>query len=172
MAGVYVPTSIFYPNGVYTITSNKGTPYFMIQNSMGSYQYGVDMIYIQSDTTEQLFQNISFRSYDVNGDISNFLNVTTVNPYQYQNSLFMKPTRKGVVLDGRTSISFDLLPTEDVNFVFYTREQSNGMFLKEPRMFDEYFFKQQYKFFNGFSKKTQRSRTLQVKNRKQKPYRF
>jgi hypothetical protein len=84
----------------------------------------------------------------------------------------MKPTRKGVVLDGRTSISFDLLPNEDTNFVFYTREQSNGMFLKEPRMFDEYFFKQQYKFFNGFSKKTQRSRTLQVKNRKQKPYRF
>jgi hypothetical protein len=153
MAGIYTPSTTFYTNGVYTITSNKGTPYFMIQNSMGSFQYGVNQIYIQSNTTQQLLQGLSFRSYDVNGDISNFLNVTTVSPYQYQNSLFLKPIRNDIVLDGRTSISFNLLPSENVNFVFYVTEQGNVMFLKEPSLLDDYFFKQQYDFFNGFVKK-------------------
>lgn len=153
MAGIYTPSTTFYTNGVYTITSNKGTPYFMIQNSMGSFQYGVNEIYIQSNTTQQLLQGLSFRSYDVNGDIANFLNTTTVSPYQYQNSLFLKPIRNDIVLDGRTSISFNLLPSENVNFVFYVTEQANVMFLKEPSLLDDYFFKQQYDFFNGFVKK-------------------
>ena len=153
MAGIYTPSTTFYTNGVYTITSNKGTPYFMIQNSMGSFQYGVNEIYIQSNTTQQLLQGLSFRSYDVNGDIAIFLNVTTVSPYQYQNSLFLKPVRDDVVLDGRTSISFNLLPSENVNFVFYVTEMANVMFLKEPSLLDDYFFKQQYDFFNGFVKK-------------------
>jgi hypothetical protein len=152
MAGVYIPSTTFYPSGVYTITSNKGTPYFMIQNSMGSYQYGIELIYLQANTTQQLFQGLKFRSYDVNGDVNSFLNTTIVSPYQYQNSLFVKPIRKDIVLDGRTSISFNLLPSENMNFVFYTMEQSNGIFLKEPKFFDSYFFKQQYDYFNGFVK--------------------
>jgi len=153
MAGIYTPSTTFYLNGVYTITSTKSTPYFMIQNSMGSYQYGVDIIYMQSITTQQLLQGLGFRSYDVNGDINTFLNTTTVSPYQYQNSLFIKPIRNDIVLDGRTSISFNLLPSEDVNFTFYLTEYSNGMFLKESKLLDDYFFKQQYEFFNGFVKK-------------------
>lgn len=153
MAGIYIPTTTFYLDGIFTIVSTTGTPYFVIQNSMGSYQYGVDDIYMQSNTTEQLLQGLSFRSYDVNGDINNFLNATTVNPYQYQNSLFIKPIRNDIVLDGRTSVSFTLLPTENVNFTFLVTQYSNGMFLKEPKFLDDYFFKQQYDFFNGFIEK-------------------
>ena len=150
MAGLYTPTITFYPTGVFTITSNTSTPYFVIQNSMGSFLYGVNNIYFQANTTQQLFQGFNFRSYDVNGDINSYINVTTVDPYQYQNSIFLKPIRKDIVLDGRTSISFNLLPTENVNLVFYVTEFSNGLYLKEPKFFDDYFFKQQHDFFNGF----------------------
>ena len=150
MAGLYTPIITFYPTGVFTITSNTSTPYFVIQNSMGSFLYGVNNIYFQANTTQQLFQGFNFRSYDVNGDINSYINVTTVDPYQYQNSIFLKPIRKDIVLDGRTSISFNLLPTENVNLVFYVTEFSNGMYLKEPKFFDDYFFKQQHDFFNGF----------------------
>ena len=150
MAGLYTPIITFYPTGVFTITSNTSTPYFVIQNSMGSFLYGVNNIYFQANTTQQLFQGFNFRSYDVNGDINSYINVTTVDPYQYQNSIFLKPIRKDIVLDGRTSISFNLLPTENVNLVFYVTEFSNGLYLKEPKFFDDYFFKQQHDFFNGF----------------------
>jgi hypothetical protein len=151
MAGIYAPAITTFPNGVFTITSNKGTSYPLIQESMGSYQYGINEIYLQSNTTQQLFQPISFRSYDANGTISNVVDVITVNPYQKQNSLFIKPVNKNLILDGRTSISFNLLANEDANIIFYTTEQSNAYALKEPKFFDDYFFQQnEDDFFNGF----------------------
>lgn len=151
MAGLYAPATTTFPNGVFTITSNKGTAYPLIQESMGSYQYGIDEIYIQSSTTQQLLQPLIFRNYDSNGTISVTVDVTTVNPYQKQSSIFIKPTKKNLVLDGRTSINFTLLPNEDENIIFYTTEQSNAYALKEPTFFDDYFFKQNEEdFFNGF----------------------
>lgn len=150
MAGLYASVVTTFPNGVFTITSNKGTPYPLIQESMGSYQYGINEIYIQSNTAQQLLQPLGFRSYDVNGTISNIVDVLTVNPYQNQNSLFVKPVSKNLVLDGRTSINFNLLANEETNFIFYVTEQSNAICLKEPTFFDDYFFKQQEDFFNGF----------------------
>lgn len=150
MSGIYTPTTTFYTNGVYTISSNDSTPYFVIQNSMGSYLYGIFYIYMQSNTSEQLLQGLNFRSYDANGEIKSFLNTMAIDPYQYQNSLFVKPISKDIVLNGRTSINFKLLPNETVNFVFYVNQLANSYLLKEPSMFDDYFFKQQYDYLNGF----------------------
>jgi hypothetical protein len=151
MAGLYAPVVTSYPKGVFSITSNKGTPYPLIQESMGSYQYRIDEIYLQANTAQQLFQPISFRSYDANGTVNIVVDVITINPYQKQNSLFIKPVNKNLILDGRTSIKFDLLPNEEQNMVFFTTEQSNDYGLKEPNFFDDYFFKQQQDdFFNGF----------------------
>jgi hypothetical protein len=150
MAGIYTPTTTFYPNGVFTISSNDATPYFVIQNSMGSFLYGIFYIYLQGSSPEQLLQGMNFRTYDVNGEIKNFINTTTIDPYQYQNSLFIKPISDDIVLNGRTSINFNLLPTETVNFVFYVNQTANSYLLKEPSFFDDYFFKQQYDYLNGF----------------------
>ena len=150
MAGIYTPTTTFYPNGVYTISSNDATPYFVIQNSMGSFLYGIFYIYLQSNSPDQLLQGMNFRTYDVNGEIKSFINTTTIDPYQYQNSLFVKPISDDIVLNGRTSINFNLLPTETVNFVFYVNQTANAYLLKEPSFFDDYFFKQQYDYLNGF----------------------
>lgn len=150
MAGIYTPTTTFYPNGVFTISSNDATPYFVIQNSMGSFLYGIFYIYLQGNSPEQLLQGMNFRTYDVNGEIKSFINTTTIDPYQYQNSLFIKPISDDIVLNGRTSINFNLLPTETVNFVFYVNQTANSYLLKEPSFFDDYFFKQQNDYLNGF----------------------
>jgi hypothetical protein len=150
MSGFYKPTVTFYSTGTYTIKSNDSTPYFVLQNSMGSYLYGIFYIYMQSNTAEQLLQGLNFRTYDVNGDIKKFINTTVIDPYQYQNSLFLKPIKQDIVLDGKTSINFNLLPNEIVNFVFYVNQLANSYLLKEPSMFEDYFFKQQYDYLNGF----------------------
>ena len=117
---------------------------------MGSYLYGITYIYLQSNTPEQLLKGLNFRTYDVNGDVRSFLNTTTIDPYQFQNSLFVKPIASDIVLNGRTSINFNLLPSENVNFVFYVNQMANSYLLKEPSLFDDYFFKQQYDYLNGF----------------------
>lgn len=150
MAGIYTPTTTFFPNGVFTIVSKDSTPYFVIQNSMGSYLYNIYSIYIQSNSPEQLLQALNFRTYDVNGEIKSFINTTTIDPYQYQNALFLKPISDNIVLNGRTSINFNLLPSENVNFVFYVNQTANSYLLKEPSLFDDYFYKQQYDYLNGF----------------------
>lgn len=150
MAGIYIPTTTFYPNGVFTISSNDSTPYFAIQNSMGSYLYGIYYMYLQSNTPEQLLQGLNFRTYDVNGEIKSFINTTVIDPYQYQNSLFVKPISDKIVLNGRTSINLNLLPSENINFVFYVNQLANSYLLKEPSFLDEFFFKQQYDYLNGF----------------------
>jgi len=152
MAGIYTPIINFYPNGVYTISSNDATPYFVIQNSMGSFLYGIYSMYIKSNTSEQLLQGLNFRTYDANGDIKSFINTNTIDPYQYQNSLFVKPISKNIVLNGRTSINFNLLPIENVNFTFFVNQISNSDFLKETGFLDDYFFKQQHEYLNGFVK--------------------
>jgi hypothetical protein len=150
MPNIYTPTTTFYPNGVFTISSTDATPYFVIQNSMGSYLYGIYYIYFQGNSIEQLLQGLNFRSYDVNGDIKSFLNTTTIDPYQFQNSLFVKPISEKIVLNGRTSVNFNLLPSESVNFIFYVNQLANSYLLKEPSFLDDYFFKQQYDYLNGF----------------------
>jgi len=150
MAGIYTPTTTFYPNGVFTISSNDATPYFVIQNSMGSFLYGIYYIYLQSNSPEQLLQGLNFRTYDVNGDIKSFINTTVIDPYQYQNSLFVKPISDNIVLNGRTSINFNLLPSESTNFIFYVNQLANAYLLKETGLLDDYFFKQQYDYLNGF----------------------
>ncbi len=150
MAGIYTPTVSFFPNGIFTISSNSATPYFAIQNSMGSFLYGIKYMYLQSALTQQILQGLNFRSYDVNGDVKSFINTTIIDPYQFQNSLFVKPISDNIVLNGRTSINFNLLPSETVNFVFYVNQLANSYLLKEPSLFDDYFFKQQYDYLNGF----------------------
>jgi len=150
MAGIYTPTTTFYPNGVFTISSNDSTPYFVIQNSMGSYLYGIYYMYLQTNSPEQLLQGLNFRTYDVNGDIKSFINTTVIDPYQYQNSLFVKPISDKVVLNGRTSINFNLLPSENINFIFYVNQLANSYLLIQPSLFDDYFYKQQYDYLNGF----------------------
>jgi hypothetical protein len=150
MAGIYTPSVSFFPNGIFTISSNSATPYFVTQNSMGSYLYGITYIYLQSALTQQILQGLNFRSYDVNGDVKSFINTTIIDPYQFQNSLFVKPIRDDIVLNGRTSINFNLLASQSVNFIFYVEQLANNSFLIEPSLFDEYFYKQQNDYLNGF----------------------
>lgn len=152
MAGIYTPTNTYYPNGVYTISSTTGTPYFQIQNSMGGYAYGIVSIYMEADTYNQLVVGLGFRRYNVNGNIRRFVNTTTIDPYQYQKAIKFKTLIEKVVLDGRTNINFALLPSENVTFVFYVTEIANGMFLPATRFFNNDFFKSQFEF-NGFKDK-------------------
>jgi len=150
MAGIYTPTVSFFPNGIFTISSNSATPYFAIQNSMGSFLYGIKRIYLQSRLTQQILQGLNFRSYDVNGDVKSFINTTIIDPYQFQNSLFVKPVSDNIVLNGRTSINFNLLASQSVNFIFYVEQLANNSFLIEPSFFDDYFYKQHNDYLNGF----------------------
>jgi hypothetical protein len=149
MAGTYNPTVTNYPNGVVSVISMDGTPYDEIQTSMGSVLYKIVEVYLVSSNASQVLQPLKVKEYSVNGNIRLLVDIPTIDPYQYQNSLFFKPIKE-VVLNGNASISFDILGNSSINFIFYVKEIANAFFLKEPSLFQEYFYKQQYDFFGGF----------------------
>lgn len=137
MAGIYAPIVANFPNGVVTVVSTTGTSYEQIVNSMGSFVYGVDSMYIQSNSTEQILKPIVFSQYDVNGTREGYSQITTVDPYQFQSSITFDLARQNVVLNGRTTLNTELLPNEFIRMNLYTSDVSNRALLGGKDIFEE-----------------------------------
>lgn len=137
MAGTYAPIITNYPTGVVTLSSTTGVTYEQIQNSMGSYLYEIKQMYLKSNTVSQLAVPLFFNQYDSNGNLEAFNQIMTVDPYQYQPSTFFDLVNKNLVLNGRTTLSTEILPNEDVTMIIYTIELSNKSLLEGKDMFDE-----------------------------------
>jgi len=138
-----VATQTTYPQNVVSVISLDSTPYYMIQNSMGSFVYGIEQMYLKANSNSQILESYKFRKYNVNGNIESFYEVPTINPYQYQSSLFLDMKKDNVVLDGRTSLSLTILPNETLFLILYTNQLANRDFVPETNFFNN-------DFFNGY----------------------
>ena len=141
MAGIYSPSVTNYPNSVVTVISTDGTTYDQIINSMGSFIYGVSKMYINANDGSQLLQPMAFTQYDVNGVIEQYSQIVTVDPYQFQNSSFFDLAKDNVALNGRNSLTFSVLPSENVSLIFYTEEISVRDYVNPTNFFNDDFFK-------------------------------
>lgn len=137
---IFIPTITTYVNGVVTVTSNDATPYSSIINSMGSFVYGVSDMYLKANANSQILEAYQFNRYDVNGTLQSYVDVPTIDPYQFQSSLFLKLTRENVVLDGRTNLDFTLLPSETLYIIFYTTQLANRDLVPRTNFFNNDFF--------------------------------
>jgi hypothetical protein len=117
---IFIPTITTYVNGVVTVVSTDTTPYSTIIQSMGSFVYGVKEMYLKANSNSQILQSYQFSRYDVNGTLESYVDVPTIDPYQFQSSLFLKLTKDNVFLDGRTNLDFTLLPSETLYIILYT----------------------------------------------------
>lgn len=147
---VIIPTITTYVNNVVSVASLDATPYYMILNSMGSFIYGITELYLKANANTQILQSYKFNRYDVNGMLQSFAEIPTIDPYQYQVSLFAKMQRENVYLDGRTNLTFTLLPNETLYLILYTEQIANRDFVKKTNFFNEDFFKKQYDVLNGY----------------------
>jgi hypothetical protein len=138
---VYIPTVTTFVNGVVSVISTDGTSYQSILNSMGSFVYGVDEIYIKANSNSQILNGLIVEQYDVNGYIRSFEQRPTIDPYQYQNSVFFKMAKENVVLNGQTSIDMNILPNEVVFMVIYVEQLALRDYLSGNSFFDNDFFK-------------------------------
>lgn len=147
---IYTPTVTYYPDGVVNVVSVDSTKYSTIVESMGSFVYGIEGVYIKAENVEQILQNFTFNRYDVNGNLQNFVDVITVDPYQRQASVNTSLVGKDIVFDGRTSLSFEILPNENVNIGFYTKQMANRDCLPPTEFYCNDFFTSQLKITNDF----------------------
>ncbi len=136
----YSPTITTYVNGVVTVTSTDTTPYNSIINSMGSFIYGIREMYLKANANSQILQSYQFNRYDVNGTLESYVDVPTIDPYQFQSSLFLQLAKNNVILDGRTSLDFTLEPNETLFIIFYTTQLANRDFAPRTDLFNNDFF--------------------------------
>ena len=137
---IFAPTITNYPNGVVTVASNDATPYNSIVQSMGSFNYEVSEMYLSSNNVSQILQSYQFKSYDANGTLESFVDVPTIDPYQFQSSLFFKLAKDNVVFNGRTNFDFEVLPNESLYIIFYTKQLANRDLVPRTNFFNNDFF--------------------------------
>ena len=92
--------------------------YDEIRRSLGDYVYYVKRVYLFSTNIKQINGVVSYQIYDVNGKQSIQSLTPTVDPYQTQNSLFYDIDGKDVILNGQSSLAFDLLPNVTLKLEF------------------------------------------------------
>lgn len=137
---IHAPIITNYPDNVVTVSSTDGTSYSSIVNSMGSFVYGVSKMYLKANQESQLLEPFSFTQYDVNGVIEQYSQITTIDPYQYQNSSTFDLSKKNLVLNGRNNVGLSVLPNERIYLIFYTNEVSNRKLVNPTDFFKNDFF--------------------------------
>lgn len=137
---IFIPTITTYVNGVVTVSSTDSVPYSSIINSMGSFIYGIRGMYLKANSNNQILQSYQFNRYDVNGTLESFVDVPTIDPYQFQSSLFLKLAKNDVVLDGRTNLDFTLLPSETLYIIIYTSQLANRDLVPRTNFLNNDFF--------------------------------
>ena len=137
---IYIPTITTFVNGVVTVASTDSTPYSSILNSMGSFVYGIREMYLKANSNNQILETYQFSRYDVNGTLESYVDVPTIDPYQFQSSLFLKLAKDNVILDGRTDLNFILQPSETLYLIFETNQLANRDLIPKTNFFNNDFF--------------------------------
>ena len=137
----YIPTITTINNGLVSVVSTDGTSYESILNSMGSFVYGVVEVYMKTNSNNQILNGFRIEQYDVNGYVKSFDQKPTIDPYQYQKSIFFKLSKENVVLNGQTTFDIDVLPNEVIFTSIYVNELGLRNYLSGTSTFDIDFFK-------------------------------
>jgi hypothetical protein len=112
-----------------TVIEEGGTiSYNQIKQSLGTYVYKVNKLYLYSDNISQLIGAINYNSYDSDGNRNITNIVTTVNPYQLVTSIFVDlagyPTN--VIFNGNSSVSTNILGNTQVQVKFFSKRVTNS----------------------------------------------
>lgn len=105
-------------NSPVTVTSTNGTvSYETLQNSLGGYVYQLQDLYFQSQTTAQQMQPFLMKTFSEDGKA---LTTTAYTDFSLFQKIPVSQTdfKKGdIVFDGFTTMSFTVLPNENINMV-------------------------------------------------------
>jgi hypothetical protein len=108
-----------------SITLSNNTTYQQFKNSLGSYVYLVEKIYLFSTLLQQIQGGFSYSRYDSSGKQNLQTILSTISPYQTQNSIFIDTTEKKVVIDGRDYVRFRMYPNNNLSVKLYCDRIAN-----------------------------------------------
>jgi hypothetical protein len=97
-----------------------GITYQQFLNSLGSWNYGTEFIYMSATNYQQITQAIKYFHFDSNGNqVQAYLPFVT-DPYQFQPSIYYETEKDEIIFDGFSSLTFSLIANSIVFLKFYT----------------------------------------------------
>lgn len=126
---VFSPNIIVHTVPAVSINADDGTApnavtYNEIKNSMGSIVYDVNQLYIYSTNASQLTGVINYKIFDASGNESVNPIVTTINPNQFANAIYVDLKERGsnFLLNGNSNFNAKVLPNTSILVKFYVEQ--------------------------------------------------
>jgi hypothetical protein len=109
-------------------SGNPAVTYAQVKQSLGSQVYKVDEFYLYATTLSQLIGAILYNRYDVSGNIDKHSIVTTADPYQGTNAIYVDLTKyqNDVILNGNSSLQATILPNNYLQLKLICRRITNS----------------------------------------------
>jgi len=104
--------------------------YDQFKNSLGDFNYNINKIYLNSTNLSQISGVFKFMKYDSDGNQNFQTVISALDPYQRQNSLIIETEKKGLIINGRDSTSFNMQPNTQLILKLYVSEVTNQDELK------------------------------------------
>lgn len=118
------------PSYAFTITTTT-TPsievygvnvsYNEILNSLGSFFYLIQKLYLQTNTLAQANEPMSYIKYDSNGNKSTVVVYPAIDPYGKQEALVTDLEKEGLVIDGRLIMLINIFASSMIRYTFFTQ---------------------------------------------------
>jgi hypothetical protein len=128
-----------------------GITYQQFLSSLGTSIYGIDKIYVNANTYQQVSQTINYNRFDSNGNTIVTSLPFPVDSYQYQPTLLIETDKKLIFINQNTSLSFNLLANSNVNLKLVCEIIKISSNLdKDGNAFQDYNIYENSDFFNNY----------------------
>lgn len=121
----YSPTISVSTTPALQVTMAGDLTYGEFLNSLGQFVYLIDSYFLQCQSIRQIFQPIAYNIFDASGKQYDLAIISNPDPYQYTASIRENLQGRGIVLNGKSTISFDVLPGEFITIILCTRSVNN-----------------------------------------------
>lgn len=142
------PTTLPVPVSIAAST----VTYAQILQSLGTFVYGGEFIYMYSPSYTQVGQPMAYNHFDANGNAITSYLPFVIDPFQSQSAVYYETNPTEVVLDGFSALSFTLQANNSLYFKTFTLVTADPYFLNETNLdeFQKLEEAQGIKFFDDY----------------------
>lgn len=98
--------------------------YAEFRNILGIQVFKINSIFIQAESNEQINQPLAYNDTQVTGKGFQEVLKPKIDPYQYRASFVLDNKGKEIVLNGFSTIAFNLLPRQSISMVLCSDQKS------------------------------------------------
>jgi hypothetical protein len=134
----YAPTIIITSTPAIQVSMVGSLTYEEFQQSLNSFQLKVQNVFLESLGYQQLNQSYLYQIYDSDGrQVAQSLK-PKVDPYQNQPALYLDLSENDIILNGQSSVSFNMFPGENLVLMLCCKEVNvNDYFPAKSGNFDK-----------------------------------